>query len=59
MDYWPSVTLVVPAHNEEKGIEKCIEAILEIDYPKKEVIVVDDGSTDKTYQLASKYRSKG
>ena len=59
MDYWPLVTLVVPAHNEEKGIEKCIEAILEIDYPKKEVIVVDDGSTDKTYQLASKYRSKG
>ncbi len=59
MDYWPLVTLVVPAHNEEKGIEKCIEAILEIDYPRKEVIVVDDGSTDKTYQLASKYRSKG
>ncbi|PVX23103.1 MAG: glycosyl transferase [Candidatus Bathyarchaeum sp.] len=59
MTYWPSVTLVVPAHNEEKGIERCIEAILEIDYPKKEIIVVDDGSTDKTYQLASNYRSKG
>ncbi len=56
---WPVVTLVVPAHNEEKVIERCIEAILEIDYPKKEVIVVDDGSTDKTYQLASKYRTKG
>ena len=59
MDYWPPVTIVVPAHNEEKVIERCIEAILEIDYPKKEVIVVDDGSTDKTYQLASKYRKKG
>ena len=56
---WPLVTLVVPAHNEEKVIERCIEAILEIDYPKKEIIVVDDGSTDKTYQLASKYRTKG
>ena len=58
IQHWPLVTLVVPAHNEEKGIERCIEAILEIDYPKKEVIVVDDGSTDRTYQLASKYRSK-
>jgi cellulose synthase/poly-beta-1,6-N-acetylglucosamine synthase-like glycosyltransferase len=56
---WPLVTIVVPAHNEEKVIERCIEAIFEIDYPKKEVIVVDDGSTDRTYQLASSYRSKG
>jgi cellulose synthase/poly-beta-1,6-N-acetylglucosamine synthase-like glycosyltransferase len=59
IQHWPLVTLVVPAHNEEKVIERCLEAILEIDYPKKEVIVVDDGSTDKTYQLASKYRTKG
>ncbi|MGD2066181.1 MAG: glycosyltransferase [Candidatus Bathyarchaeota archaeon] len=56
---WPWVTIVVPAHNEEKVIERCLEAILEIDYPKKEVIVVDDGSTDNTYRLASKYRTKG
>jgi cellulose synthase/poly-beta-1,6-N-acetylglucosamine synthase-like glycosyltransferase len=54
----PLVTIVVPAHNEEKVIERCLEAILEIDYPKLEVIVVDDGSTDKTYQLASQYRTK-
>lgn len=56
---WPWVTIVVPAHNEEKVIERCLEAILEIDYPKKEVIVVDDGSTDNTYRIASKYRTKG
>jgi len=56
---WPSIAIVVPAHNEEKVIERCIEAILEIDYPKKEVIVVDDGSTDKTYRLATNYRAKG
>ncbi|HDQ06803.1 MAG TPA: glycosyltransferase family 2 protein [Candidatus Bathyarchaeota archaeon] len=56
---WPSITIVVPAHNEEKVIERCIEAILEIDYPKKEVIVVDDGSKDKTYRLATNYRPKG
>lgn len=59
IQHWPLVTLVVPAHNEKNVIERCIEAILEIDYPKKEIIVVDDGSTDKTYQLASNYQSKG
>ena len=35
------------------------EVIFEIDYPKREVIVVDYGSTDRTYQLASNYRTKG
>ncbi|MFA5363679.1 MAG: glycosyltransferase family 2 protein [Candidatus Bathyarchaeia archaeon] len=59
IQHWPLVTLVVPAHNEEKGIERCLDAILEIDYLKKEIIVVDDGSTDRTYQLALGYRSKG
>jgi cellulose synthase/poly-beta-1,6-N-acetylglucosamine synthase-like glycosyltransferase len=58
-DHWPSVSIIVPAHNEEKVIERCIEALLEIDYPKKEVIVVDDGSTDRTYELATRYEQEG
>ena len=57
--HWPSVSIIVPAHNEEKVIEKCIEALLEIDYPKKEVIVVDDGSADRTYELATRYEQEG
>jgi len=57
--YWPSVSIIVPAHNEEKVIERCIESLIEIDYPKKEIIVVDDGSSDKTYELAKKYVRKG
>jgi len=57
--YWPAVTIIVPAHNEEKMIERCIDALLEIDYPKKEIIVVDDGSTDRTYELAMRYRNRG
>ena len=59
MSYWPSVSIIVPAHNEEKVIERCIESLLEIDYPKKEIIVVDDGSSDKTYWLAKKYARRG
>ena len=33
--YWPSVSIIVPAHNEEKVIERCIESLLEIDYSEK------------------------
>ena len=59
LSYWPSVSIIVPAHNEEKVIERCIESLLEVDYPKKEIIVVDDSSSDKTYWLAKKYAGKG
>jgi cellulose synthase/poly-beta-1,6-N-acetylglucosamine synthase-like glycosyltransferase len=55
----PKVSIIIPAHNEEEIIVKSIESALEADYPNKEIIVVDDGSTDRTYQLASLYASKG
>ncbi|WP_297523168.1 glycosyltransferase family 2 protein [Thermococcus sp.] len=56
-DELPTVSVVVPAYNEERGIGRAIECILENDYPKDklEVIVVDDGSTDKTAEIASRY----
>jgi cellulose synthase/poly-beta-1,6-N-acetylglucosamine synthase-like glycosyltransferase len=53
------VSVIVPAHNEERNIERCIEAILEAPYTPKQVIVVDDGSTDTTYARAREfYRPK-
>jgi len=45
----PVVSVVVPAYNEEKVICRTISSLLESDYPKLEIIVVDDGSTDETY----------
>jgi len=59
ISYWPSISIIVPAHNEEKVIERCIKSLLEIDYPKKEIIVVDDGSTDRTYRLVKRYSARG
>jgi len=56
---YPLVSIIVPAHNEEKCIEGTIESLLEINYPNKEIIIVDDGSTDRTYALASMYIPKG
>ncbi|MGB9842273.1 MAG: glycosyltransferase family 2 protein [Candidatus Bathyarchaeales archaeon] len=57
--FTPKVSLIIPAHNEEKAIERAVTSALEVDYPNKEIIVVDDGSTDRTYQLAYPYAQKG
>lgn len=44
----PFVSVLVPAHNEEAVIHRSVSAMLRMDYPAFEVIVVDDGSTDGT-----------
>lgn len=53
-NYHPSISLVVPARNEEKGIGKTVHSLVSLDYPrdKKEIIIVDHGSTDKTAEIA-------
>lgn len=42
------VSIIVPALNEEKVIVKCVQSLLECEYKNKEIIVVDDGSKDRT-----------
>jgi len=48
----PSVTIVIPAYNEGRVIEQCIRKALYSEYPDFDIIVVDDGSTDDTYEKA-------
>ena len=47
----PPVSLIVPAYNEEQGIVQTVLSLQELNYPEKEIIVVDDGSTDGTLAL--------
>ncbi|MDH3278775.1 MAG: glycosyltransferase [Nitrosopumilus sp.] len=52
------ISILIPAHNEESCIHESIEASLATFYPNKEIIVIDDGSTDNTYNIAKKYADK-
>lgn len=52
------VSVVIPAYNEEKVIEGCITTLLSQTYPEKEIIIVDDGSTDKTIEIIKSYPVK-
>ncbi|MDG1119184.1 MAG: glycosyltransferase [Flavimaricola sp.] len=47
----PSVTIVIPAYNEEVVILRSVRNALSVDYPNLKVMVVDDGSTDRTLRL--------
>lgn len=47
-DELPMVTILIPAHNEEMVIANTVQCMLSIDYPRFEVIVIDDHSTDHT-----------
>lgn len=51
----PLVSVIVPAYNEEKVIGRCVESILASDYPYREIILVDDGSTDGTLRKMRRY----
>jgi poly-beta-1,6 N-acetyl-D-glucosamine synthase len=51
----PLVTVIVPAYNEERAIGKTIEALLRLSYVNKEIIVIDDGSTDRTLEVAKSH----
>lgn len=44
----PLVSILIPAFNHERFVQRCLDSVLEDPYPAKEIIVIDDGSTDAT-----------
>jgi cellulose synthase/poly-beta-1,6-N-acetylglucosamine synthase-like glycosyltransferase/spore germination protein YaaH/peptidoglycan/xylan/chitin deacetylase (PgdA/CDA1 family) len=50
--YQPKVAVLIPAYNEEKVIERTVRAVLNSRYPNLRVIVIDDGSRDRTLEVA-------
>ncbi|RMG94526.1 MAG: glycosyltransferase family 2 protein [Chloroflexi bacterium] len=57
----PTVTIIIPAYNEETEIRQKLENTLSLDYPvdQYEIVVVADGSTDKTAEIVQEYIPKG
>jgi len=51
-------SVIIPAYNEEKYLPGCLDSLCNMDYPKDcvEVIVVDNGSTDRTREIAETYK---
>lgn len=57
---YPSCSILIPAHNEEKVIGATIKSMLKLDYPanKLQIIVINDGSTDGTKRIIERYAAK-
>ncbi len=52
-------SILVPAYNEEQSIVSCLNSLVSVAYDDKEIIVVDDASTDRTVQAIEKFLDKG
>jgi cellulose synthase/poly-beta-1,6-N-acetylglucosamine synthase-like glycosyltransferase len=57
---YPKISVIIPAYNESENIVNSIQSVLRVDYPKDkvEIIVVDDGSIDDTFEQAKKVKRK-
>lgn len=52
------LSIIIPAYNTEEYIGQCIESVLNIKEIENEIIIINDGSTDKTFEIVKKYESK-
>jgi chlorobactene glucosyltransferase len=51
---YPTVSILVPARNEERNISGCVQSLLALEYPSFEVLVLDDQSRDNTRSILEK-----
>lgn len=55
MNYIPTVSILIPAHNEEAYIRSCLDSLCAINYPYLEIIVCNNNSTDATCDVVKQY----
>ena len=51
----PKISVIIPVYNVEKWLNKCVDSILAQSYENFEVILVNDGSTDKSGDICDQY----
>ena len=49
------VSVIIPVYNTEKYIKRCIESVLEQTYKNIEIVLIDNGSNDKSYEICLEY----
>lgn len=54
----PQISVIIPCYNAEKYITECLNSVLSQTFQDFEVIVVNDGSTDRSNEIAQKYKEK-
>lgn len=50
------VTVFIPMYNSEKYIKKCLESVLNQTYRNLDILVIDDGSVDRSYEIVNQYK---
>ncbi|CEE32962.1 glycosyltransferase [Xanthomonas citri pv. citri] len=54
---WPLVSVLIPAFNHARFVQRCLDSVLEDPYPCKEIVIIDDGSRDATGEKISQWIS--
>lgn len=49
------ISIIIPTHNDGKYLQQCLQSIKNQEFQDFECIIVDDGSTDDTHQIASEF----
>ena len=52
---FPSISIILPVRNQARTVSDCVSSLVGLEYPNKEIIVVDGGSTDGTRELVQKF----
>ena len=58
MDIIPKISILIPCYNVEKYISKCLDSVINQTIKNIEIICINDGSNDKTYDILCRYRNK-
>lgn len=54
----PLVSVIIPVYNVEKYLRRCLNSVIDQEYKNIEIILVNDGSTDNSLEMAISYKEK-